>query len=122
MAVGHWVKWPSGGTMSITIQTPQQFEEAGGTRNWRALNAGADAWFDTGSHHDGAVFVRRVAELAETGQVPSGGRSRLGICSALMPVAGWARDGQHPAAPQQRRPVSAASLEQSGARGVRDVR
>ncbi len=45
--------------------TPQQFEEAGGTRDWRALNAGADTWFDTGSHGAGAVLVRRVAELAE---------------------------------------------------------
>lgn len=49
----------------MTILTPQQFEEAGGTRDWRALNAGADTWFDTGSHRAGAVMVRRVAELAE---------------------------------------------------------
>lgn len=49
----------------MTILTPQQFEEAGGTRDWRALNAGADTWFDTGSHRAGAVLVRQVAELAE---------------------------------------------------------
>ena len=49
----------------MTILTPQQFEEAGGTGDWRALNAGADAWFDTGSHLAGAVLVRRVADLAE---------------------------------------------------------
>ena len=29
----------------MTILTPQQFEDAGGTGDWRALNAGADAWF-----------------------------------------------------------------------------
>ncbi len=49
----------------MTILTPQQFEEAGVTEDWRALNAGADAWFDTDSHRDGAAFVRRVAGLAE---------------------------------------------------------
>ena len=49
----------------MTILTPQQFEEADGTGDWRALNAGADAWFDTGSHLAGAVLVRRVADLAE---------------------------------------------------------
>lgn len=49
----------------MTILTPQQFERAGGTGDWRALNAGADAWFDTGSHRAGAALVRRAAELAE---------------------------------------------------------
>jgi len=49
----------------MAILTPQQFEEARGTRDWRALNAGADTWFDTASHLAGARFVRRVAELAE---------------------------------------------------------
>ncbi len=52
----------------MTNLTPQQFEEAGGTGDWRALNAGADAWFDTGSHREGAVLVRRVAELAEAAE------------------------------------------------------
>lgn len=49
----------------MTIVTPQQFEEAGGTGDWRALNAGADAWFETRSHREGAALVRRVADLAE---------------------------------------------------------
>lgn len=49
----------------MTILTPQQFEDAGGTGDWRALNAGADAWFATSSHRAGAGLVRRVAELAE---------------------------------------------------------
>ncbi|HEY3408497.1 MAG TPA: VOC family protein, partial [Propionicimonas sp.] len=48
----------------MTILTPQQFEEAGGTGDWRALNSGADAWFDTGSHVRGAVLVRRVADAS----------------------------------------------------------
>jgi pterin-4a-carbinolamine dehydratase len=49
----------------MTILTPKQFEEADGTGDWRALNAGADTWFATSSHLDGAVLVRRVADLAE---------------------------------------------------------
>jgi pterin-4a-carbinolamine dehydratase len=49
----------------MAILTPQQFEQADGTRDWRALNAGVDAWFETGSHLGGAVLVRRVADLAE---------------------------------------------------------
>lgn len=47
------------------ILTPRQFEEAGGTGDWRALNAGADAWFAAASHRSGASFVRRVAAVAE---------------------------------------------------------
>lgn len=49
----------------MTELTPQQFQEAGGTEQWRALNAGADAWFSTTSHREGAAFVRRVGEAAE---------------------------------------------------------
>ncbi|MCA0294553.1 MAG: 4a-hydroxytetrahydrobiopterin dehydratase [Actinobacteria bacterium] len=49
----------------MTSLTPQQFEQADGTGDWRALNAGADTWFDAASHRSGARFVRRVAELAE---------------------------------------------------------
>jgi pterin-4a-carbinolamine dehydratase len=45
--------------------TPLQFEDADDTQDWRALNAGADAWFDTGSHSAGARLVWRIAELAE---------------------------------------------------------
>lgn len=50
----------------MTTLTPLQFEQAGSTEDWRVLYAGADAWFDTRSHTDGAQFVRRVAELAES--------------------------------------------------------
>jgi pterin-4a-carbinolamine dehydratase len=45
--------------------TPQQFQEADGTADWRALNAGADAWFDAPSHRAGAALVRLIGELAE---------------------------------------------------------
>jgi len=45
--------------------TAQQFEEQDETGQWRALNAGADAWFDAPSHRAGAVLVRRIGELAE---------------------------------------------------------
>ena len=40
----------------MTILTPLQFEAAGGTRAWRALNAGADTWFETGSHLAGKLL------------------------------------------------------------------
>ncbi len=49
----------------MTTLTPYEFEQAGGTREWRALNAGADTWFGTDSHRAGARFVRVVAALAE---------------------------------------------------------
>ncbi len=45
--------------------TPQQFQEADGTGHWRALNAGADAWFDAPSHRAGAALVRRVGDVAQ---------------------------------------------------------
>ncbi|HEY3338674.1 MAG TPA: VOC family protein [Propionicimonas sp.] len=51
--------------MTDATLTPRQFQEADGTGEWRALNAGADAWFDAPSHRAGAALVRRVGELAE---------------------------------------------------------
>jgi pterin-4a-carbinolamine dehydratase len=45
--------------------TAQQFQEADGTGDWRALNAGADAWFNAPTQRAGAVLVRRIGELAE---------------------------------------------------------
>ncbi len=44
--------------------TPQQFEQAEGTSDWRALSMGADTWFGTDSHSAGVALVRRAAELA----------------------------------------------------------
>lgn len=49
----------------MTDLTPQQFQAAGGTEHWRALNAGADAWFSTTSHREGAAFTRRIGDAAE---------------------------------------------------------
>ncbi len=51
--------------MADATLTPQQFQEADGTGEWRALNAGADAWFDAPSHRAGAALVRRAGDLAE---------------------------------------------------------
>jgi len=48
-----------------TALTPQQFQELDETGHWRALNAGADAWFEAPSHRAGAALVRQIGELAE---------------------------------------------------------
>lgn len=64
----------------MTILTPLQFEAAGGTRDWRALNAGADTWFETGSHLAGAALVRQVAVRAEAaGHHPDVDVRRTGV-------------------------------------------
>ena len=49
-----------------TELTAKQFQEAGGTEDWRVLAFAASTWFDTTSHGTGAALVGRVAELAET--------------------------------------------------------
>ncbi len=46
--------------------TAKQFQQANGVQDWRALAAGASAWFSAPSHAAGAALVRRVAELAES--------------------------------------------------------
>jgi pterin-4a-carbinolamine dehydratase len=51
--------------MPETTLTPQQFQEADGTGDWRVLNAGADAWFDAASHRAGAALVGRIGEVAD---------------------------------------------------------
>ena len=51
--------------MADATLTPQQFQDADGTGDWRALNAGADTWFDAPSHRAGAELVRRVGDVAE---------------------------------------------------------
>ncbi len=51
--------------MPTTPLTARQFQDSDGTGDWRVLNAGADAWFATGSHTAGAAFVRRTGDLAE---------------------------------------------------------
>ncbi len=52
--------------MTDATLTPQQFQEAEVSGDWRALNGGADAWFDAPSHRAGAALVRRVGEVAES--------------------------------------------------------
>jgi catechol 2,3-dioxygenase-like lactoylglutathione lyase family enzyme/predicted enzyme related to lactoylglutathione lyase len=50
--------------------TNSEFEQAEGTGDWRALDAGASAWFDAPSLTAGAALVRRIAELAEGTGLP----------------------------------------------------
>ena len=51
--------------MATTALTARQFQDSDGTGDWRVLNAGADAWFETDSHTAGAAFLRRIGDLAE---------------------------------------------------------
>ena len=43
--------------------TPQQFEDAGGTEDWRGLGEGACTFFSTGSFGAGARFVEAIGKL-----------------------------------------------------------
>lgn len=43
--------------------TAREFQEAGGTQDWRVLGNGACAWFDTSSHREGAALARRVQDV-----------------------------------------------------------
>jgi hypothetical protein len=64
--------------------TVTEFQQADGVRDWRALDAGASAWFDAPSMTAGAALVRRIGELtAATGLPdvdlrPGGVRVRIG--------------------------------------------
>lgn len=64
--------------------TATEFQQADGVRDWRALEAGASAWFDAPSMSAAAALVRRIAELtAATGLPdvdlrPGGVRVRIG--------------------------------------------
>ena len=46
--------------------TAKQFQEAGGTEDWRVLAFAASTWFDAPSHRAGAALVSRIAELADS--------------------------------------------------------
>lgn len=46
--------------------TARQFQEAGGTEDWRALGIGVAAWFAATSHAAGAQLAVRAAEIAGT--------------------------------------------------------
>lgn len=43
--------------------TAQQLQLLDGVQDWRVLAIGASAWFDADSQADGALFVRRIADL-----------------------------------------------------------
>ena len=69
--------------------TVTEFQQADGVRDWRALDAGASAWFDAPSMTAGAALVRRIADLtAATGLPdvdlrPGGVRVRIGPAGDL---------------------------------------
>jgi glyoxalase superfamily protein len=69
--------------------TVTEFQQADGVRDWRALDAGASAWFDAPSMTAGAALVRRIGELtAATGLPdvdlrPGGVRVRIGPAGDL---------------------------------------
>ncbi|GAA1158603.1 VOC family protein [Ornithinicoccus hortensis] len=52
--------------------TARQFQESGGTGDWRVLGAGASAWFGAPSHAAGAALVRRITEAADTPEAREG--------------------------------------------------
>ena len=69
--------------------TVTEFQQADGVQDWRALDAGASAWFDAPSMTAGAALVRRIGELtAATGLPhvdlrPGGARVRIGAAGDL---------------------------------------
>ena len=69
--------------------TVTEFQQADGVRDWRALDAGASAWFDAPSMTAGAALVHRIGELtAATGLPdvdlrPGGVRVRIGPAGDL---------------------------------------
>jgi len=50
--------------------TPQQFEVAGRTEDWRVLGEGACTFFPTGSFVAGARFVQAIGQLAGIDEHP----------------------------------------------------
>jgi catechol 2,3-dioxygenase-like lactoylglutathione lyase family enzyme len=55
----------------MTRLTAQQFQDVGGTEDWRVLGKGASAWFAASSHVAGAALVRRVMEgCSAVGHLP----------------------------------------------------
>ena len=74
--------------------TVTEFQQADGVRDWRALDAGASAWFDAPSMTAGAALVRRIGELtAATGLPdvdlrPGGVRVRIGP-AGISPGPTW---------------------------------
>ncbi len=68
------------------------FQQADGMGDWRALDAGASAWFDAPSLPAGAALVRRIAELVDGNGLPDvdlragGVRVRIGAPGAADPT------------------------------------
>lgn len=53
-----------GGTSPPRRITARQFQDVGGTEDWRALGRGAAAWFPAPSHAAGAELAVRATEIA----------------------------------------------------------
>ena len=50
--------------------TVTEFQQADGVQDWRALDAGASAWFDAPSMTAGSALVRRIGELTAATGLP----------------------------------------------------
>src|SRR5215213_3967293 len=73
--VGAPVSQPSRGCETLKgilmdRATVTEFQQADGVRDWRALDAGASAWFDAPSMTAGAALVRRIGELTAATGLP----------------------------------------------------
>lgn len=69
--------------------TVTEFQQADGVEDWRALDAGASAWFDAPSMAVGAALVRHIGELTAASGLPDmdlrpgGVRVRIGPAGDL---------------------------------------
>ncbi|MFC7406333.1 VOC family protein [Georgenia alba] len=85
--------------------TARQFQQAGGTEDWRTLAFGAGAWFDAPSHPAGARLLDRIAGLADGAELDVDLRS-TGVHVRLPARGGF--PAEHVA---RARAVSAAARE-----------
>ncbi|WP_162802214.1 VOC family protein [Ornithinimicrobium murale] len=88
--------------------TAKEFQEVGGTEDWRVLGMGAAAWFGAPSHSAGAELAVRAAELAAGGALEASIRS-VGV-QVRLPL-GPTDDGLTSAHVDLARAVSAAAKE-----------
>ncbi|MEQ7010350.1 VOC family protein [Actinopolymorpha sp. B17G11] len=58
--------WHSAAMPDVRL-TAKQFQEAGGTEDWRVLAVGASSWFDAPSHAAGAELLRGIVALVDDG-------------------------------------------------------
>jgi hypothetical protein len=90
--------------------TAKQFQEAGGTQDWRVLALGASSWFDAPSHAAGAELMRGIARLVDEGaRSPDVDLRRSGLHVRIP----WGPDGLSAA------DVSFARAVSDAARGLR---